>query len=259
MTDTADGLVHVFFVDSARARPQIVVGVLVVVAEHAVHGMGHLPVAGLALDVIVGDGLLHGGTGRGVAEPAVAFVLGQQVGIVAAGTLLVAQFMDRGHIGCPGDMAGLADIDDAGMKVMPLSAGSEAEIVTVHLMTEVAGGGVIAVAVVAIGPLRQSGMEIVQRSARAAGKASVAGVALAKGLPQRSTARRAGDMAGLAVGDETGMEVVPRGSWSIAEIMHHHPKLGRNHLVAGTAGRGSGAVAGGTVAGPESAGVLLVQ
>lgn len=63
MTDTADCLVHVFFVNAARARPQIVIGILVVVAEHAVHGMGHLPMAGLTLNIVVGDGLLHCGTG----------------------------------------------------------------------------------------------------------------------------------------------------------------------------------------------------
>lgn len=117
-----------------------------------------------------------------MAETAVAFVLGQQVGVVAAGAFLIAQLMDGGDIRCTGDMTRLADVNDAGMEVMPLGAGSKTEVVTVQLMTEIAGGSVIAVAVIAIGPLRQSGMEIVQRSTRAAGKAGVAGIALAEGL-----------------------------------------------------------------------------
>ncbi len=75
-----------------------------------------------------------------------------------------------------------------------------------------------------------------QVTARAALEADVAGTTLAKRFAQRA-AGGTGDMTGLAVADEPGVEVVTRGAWSSAIIV-------TIDLVALAAGRRAVAMAG---------------
>ncbi len=167
-------------------------------------------------------------------------------------------FAQRPAGNAAGDMAALTVVDEAVMEGVP-GAATVTEVMAILLMALAAGRGVGTVTGVAVIGPEGICMLLVERAVRSVLEAGVAGGAFTIGFAQRATGDP-GDVTQLADGNEGGMEIMPRSTWTITEVVDHLPReIGRNHLVALVAGRRIVAVTGGAVAGPELLGVLHVE
>ena len=142
-----------------------------------------------------------------------------------------------------GNMAALTVCDEGGVEIVTLGPDAVAEIVTVHHVALIAGWSVGSVTDGAVGGSQFAGVPLMKCPVEPSLESLVASRTIPERFPQRPSGY-AGNVTALTVGDKRGMEVVPLGADSVAEIvMVHH--------VALIAGRSVGAVADGALYGSE--------
>ena len=169
--------------------------------------------------IAVADGAVAGSKviGVGLVQQTVRSVL--EAG-VTGGTF--TERLAQRSTGNAGNVTALTIGNEPGVEVVALGARPIAVIMAVNRMALVAGRGVSAVAGIAVCGPEVVSVHLVQRAARSALEAGMAGTAFAERFPQRAT-RYAVGVAGFAssdgCGDQCGMKIVGRSPQTALKIV----------------------------------------